>query len=118
VSIEKRDLVGDKIYGTYDLIFVMDILEYVRGFERIEAVVSKLAAATRPGGLLVVSDCDLDEGRQHSWTARKLVMTRNQRLGFFHKHPQMRLIHEETYPESGCDIPGYLQHVISVFERR
>jgi len=118
VRVERRDLVHDNITLSYDLIFVLDVLEYVFGKDQLAAVAEKLANAVRHSGLLVVSDYELCEERRRHRLTRRFVMDRDSRLEFFIKHPDLHLVHEEYYPEVGRPIPNYLGHIIAVFEKR
>ena len=113
VRIEHLDVVQGTISGLYDLVFAMDVLDCIHGRGRINRVVANLADAVRPGGLLIISVCYLPS----DWWARWLVENGDNLISFVQKRWDLRLIHQQQYPDPSHRIPGYLDHVIALFEK-
>jgi SAM-dependent methyltransferase len=117
VRIEQGDICTHPISRIYDVVFALDIFDCVHGVNRSSRLAGKLADATRPGGLLVVSLCDLPPALKHAWWAQWLLQGRDQRLETLHSHSDLRLVHYEPYPDRDRNVPGYLEHVIALFEK-
>lgn len=117
IRIQRLDCIRQDISGEYDLIFAMDVLEMIYGRRRVDAVISKLLNALRPGGMLIFSGCLLPEyARQTRWARRLLLGADNQlscllRCG-------LQLVHREDFPEAGRRIPGYPDHVIALLRKQ
>src|SRR6516225_11354809 len=54
LRVKTMDLDFDPIVGSFDLVFAMDVLEFIHGRDRLARVGRKLAEALRPGGILIV----------------------------------------------------------------
>jgi 2-polyprenyl-3-methyl-5-hydroxy-6-metoxy-1,4-benzoquinol methylase len=117
VGVCQHDFIYDPIEETtYDVVFVMVVLEYVRGARRIVEVANKFVAALRPQGLLVVSDV-LASPERDSWIARQMVAAPHERMMPYFQHPRLRLLHQEYHPSVGEAPPPYLKHLIAAFAK-
>jgi SAM-dependent methyltransferase len=117
VAIERLDLIKDPIPSSYDVIFAMDVLDFIQGRARKRAVVSKLARALRPGGILVVTMTRLASDLRSGWWARRLVEGGDMVVPLLLESFALRQAHFEEFPEPGRTIPGYCDHVLGVFEK-
>ena len=117
VRIAQLNLVKQPIPGTYDLIFAMDVLEFAFGRKELTDTAGKLLNALRKGGLLVLSSCGLMAELQSRWSARWLLGHKGDIAGFLETNFKLRRVYKELYPEAPNAIPGYLQHVIALFEK-
>jgi 2-polyprenyl-3-methyl-5-hydroxy-6-metoxy-1,4-benzoquinol methylase len=117
VQIMQHDITLDEIPGQYGLVFVLDLLEALHGRHRIEKVVHKLAGAVSPNGLLIVSSSRLPEHMRDSWWARGLIEGADNHLALFQARSDLRLVHQELYPEAGQELHDYPQHMIAMFQK-
>lgn len=118
VKVVSLDLQRDALGGIYDVVFAMDVLEFVHGRRRMESTISKLVAAVRPGGLLVVSMCRCAPEVRDAWWQRWLPEGADKVLSLIDSRPELDPIHLESHPADGKPIPGYLDHLIALFRRQ
>jgi SAM-dependent methyltransferase len=108
----------DQIPGKYDLIFAMDILNYVYGRDRMLEVSSKFSSALEDNGLLVVTDCRLAPYIRDAWFRFLLPVGGDNIVRLFAGQRQWSLLACEFHPESGEDFdPEYMAHVIAFFKK-
>jgi 2-polyprenyl-3-methyl-5-hydroxy-6-metoxy-1,4-benzoquinol methylase len=117
VQIIPLDLQRDAL-DTYDVVFAMDVLEFVHGRRRVSDTVAKLAAAVRPGGLLVLSMCRYPADIRDAWWQRWVPEGADAVLPLIEAHPALTQIHRESHPADGQPIPDYLHHLIALFRRK
>jgi len=117
VRIRQLDLIRNPVPGSYDVIFAMDVLDFVQGRTRKRAVGSKLARALAPGGVLVVTMTRLARDLRFGWWARQLLEGGDMVVAFLAESPGLRRAHLEEFPEAGEAIGGSCDHVIAVFEK-
>lgn len=104
--------------GTYDLTFAMDVLEFVHGRARVRETIAKLAAAVRPGGLLVISMCRYPTELRNAWWQRWVPEGADRVIPLIEVHPELERLHCEPHPADGIPIPNYMDHLIAVFRKR
>lgn len=117
VEIIPLDLVRDEL-GVHDVVFAMDVLEFVHGRRSLDRVIDKLVAAVRGGGLLVVSMCRCEPAVREAWWQRWLPEGADDVLPLIQRRPELDRLHLEPHPRDGKSIPGYLDHLIALFRRR
>lgn len=118
VRVEKLNVIRDDIPGHYDVVFVMDLLEYIHGRTRMKEVVAKLANAVRDGGLFVFCGCRLPAAIRGKWLVRRLPEGGDSLVAFLSGGFGLRLAYQEMHPETGRNFPGYPDHVIALFEKK
>jgi 2-polyprenyl-3-methyl-5-hydroxy-6-metoxy-1,4-benzoquinol methylase len=117
VFVQQHDITQDEIREQYDLVFALDLLEAIHGRRRIDKVIDKLAAAVRPGCLLIISSSRLPEHMRKSRWARRLIEGADNHLAFIKARSDLRLIYQELYPEADLETLDYPQHTIAVFQK-
>lgn len=117
VEIVPLDLTRDEL-GVHDVVFAMDVLEFVHGRRSLDRVIEKLVAAVRGGGLLVVSMCRCEPAVRSAWWQRWLPEGADDVLPLFEQRPELDRLHLEPHPTDGVPIPGYLDHLIALFRGR
>jgi SAM-dependent methyltransferase len=118
VHVQKLNLETDPLPGIFDCAFVMDILNYIYGRDKMLRISSKLAAALRPGGTLVITDCRLAPYIRESWFRYLVPIGGDNIADLFASRPEWSLLSREFHPHSGTDRPDYMAHVIALFERK
>jgi SAM-dependent methyltransferase len=104
--------------GTQDLVFAMDVLEFVHGRRRVMGTIDRLAGAVRPGGLLVVSMCRYGPDVRSAWWQRWVPEGADRVMPLIAAHPAFEQLHREPHPADGRSIEGYLDHLIALYRRR
>lgn len=118
VEIGRLDLVRDPIPGHYDLVFAMDVLDLVHGRRRLAAVLDRLLGSVRVGGLLLLTACRVPETVRRAWWSRWLPEGADNIMDFAAGRAGLHQLHREFHPAEAGSIPGYLDHVIALFEKR
>ncbi len=117
VDVRQVNVEQGSLSGRYDAVFAMDVVECIQGRAKLDRVVKKLSDALRPKGLLIVSGCRLPAEMRHIWWARQLALGADQHLALCIGRPELRLISRQQHPSSGEDAPGYISHLIALFEK-
>lgn len=118
VRVQRFDVDREYIPGQYDLVFAMDILNYVYGRDKMLRISSKLAAVTQGGAILVVTDCRLAPYIRDAWFRYFVPVGGDNIADLFATRPEWKLLDREFHPDSGEDVgPHYMAHVIALFER-
>jgi 2-polyprenyl-3-methyl-5-hydroxy-6-metoxy-1,4-benzoquinol methylase len=143
VAIRELDLVHDAIPGRYDIIFAMDVLEFIHGGKELRAAVKKMEDALHPRGLLVVSACRLVPVLRSAWWQRWLPQGGDAIVKQIASAQSFSMEHLEYHPGDGdgglsmpvgytdrTEQPGkapagalttddyYADHVIAVFSKK
>jgi len=98
VQLRQLNLPRDSISGMFDVVFGMDITEFVHGRGNLRRLTSKLAATLRAGGLLVMNPLRLPPNLERAWWARWLVEGGTHYVDFVDGREGLHLIHCESYP--------------------
>jgi SAM-dependent methyltransferase len=117
VTVIPLDLQRDPLAGN-DVVFAMDVLEFVHGRRRLERTIAKLAAAVRPGGMLVVSMCRYPPEIAEAWWQRWVPEGADRVVPMIDAHPALQRVHREEFPPAGGSIAGYHDHLIALFRKR
>lgn len=107
VSVHNRDLLRSSAEGTFDMVFLMCVLEYFYGRDQHRRVLANLCSALEPAGLLVFNSTRLPACDEHSWWARWLVQGAVQQSAFLARRPDLREIGREVQTD----------YVVAVFEK-
>jgi 2-polyprenyl-3-methyl-5-hydroxy-6-metoxy-1,4-benzoquinol methylase len=118
VVIKEFDIVHENIPARYDIIFAMDVLEYVHGRKNFQTVVTKLIDALNPQGLLAYSDCRLLPELQDAWWQRWLPEGGDAVVKRIASYPALRMEHWEFHPNDGLSVKDYYAHVLAVFSKK
>ena len=117
VWVKQNDITRARLSGQFDLVFALDLLEAIHGCQRVVGVADKLIDAVRPGGLLIFSGSRLPEQMRETWWARRLIEGGDNHLACLLGRVDVRLVYQESYPETGCEVPGYPQHLIAIIQK-
>ncbi|HEX9002947.1 MAG TPA: SAM-dependent methyltransferase [Blastocatellia bacterium] len=117
VRVKQNDITRERLSGQFDLVFALDLLEAIHGCQRVVGVADKLIDAVRPGGLLIFSGSRLPEQMRETWWARRLIEGGDNHLACLLGRVDVRLVHRELYPETGCEVPGYPHHLIAIIQK-
>ena len=118
VQVTHLNIEKDEIAGAYDLVFAMDVLNYIYGRDRLTKVSAKIAAALQPNGLLIITDCRLAPELREAWFRRWVPTGVDSIVSLFAEQLGWRLLHRESHPPSGEDAgPHYMAHVTALFEK-
>jgi len=107
-------LVGDAMY---DIIFAMDVLEFVRGRAQLTRVVDKLLSTLTSGGLFVFSACRAIPEIREAWWQGWLPEGGEAHLKYFTQRADLAVQFTELHPKNEIDLPGYPVHVLGVFKK-
>lgn len=107
VRVLQLDVMRDPITAQHDLVFAMGVLEFVHGPDLLQRVTTKLSAALRLGGLLVVNDVRLPLEIEDTWWARGLAEGGTNQASFMDGRGGLRLVDEHIHPA----------YVIALFEK-
>jgi SAM-dependent methyltransferase len=114
VHVRVADVIDGPLAGPYDVVFAMDVLDYVHGRWNVGRAVGRLVRALRPGGLLVVTTFRVPAAQQASYWARWLVGGGENLRRFVERRFPLRVIHRDVHAEPGS---GYPDHVVLVFRK-
>lgn len=117
VVVRKIDLAHEAVPGQYDLVFAMDVLEFIHGRGLLQDVIKRLSAALHPGGLLAVSSCRIMPELRNAWWQRWLPEGADAVMPVIASSPALSLEHMEFHPADGQPVEGYLAHIIAVFKK-
>lgn len=117
VRIVPLDLRRDPL-DVHDVVFAMDVLEFVHGRRRVRDTIGKLADAIRPGGLLVVSMCRYPTDIHDAWWQRWVPEGADRVIPLIAAHPRLERLHCEPHPADGLPVEGYLDHLVALFLRK
>jgi len=117
VRVVPLDLQRDSL-DAFDVVFAMDVLEFVHGGRRVRHTIGKLAGSVRPGGLLVVSMCRYPADIHDAWWQRWVPEGADRIIPMIAADPAFEQLHREPHPAGGQPIPGYLDHLIALFRRK
>ncbi len=118
VVVRELDVVHDDIPGKYDIIFAMDVFEYIHGRKNFQTVMKKLFNALHPQGLLAFSGCRLLPELRDAWWQRWLPEGGDVVMKLIASYPALSLEHWEFHPSDGLSVEGYLAHVVAVFSKK
>ncbi|MGH9523958.1 MAG: SAM-dependent methyltransferase, partial [Terriglobales bacterium] len=120
VEIRNMEIAKEALPGTYDVVFALDVIDVIHGPRQVRSVWEKMIAAIKPGGNLVMSSCQLPRGLRSSWWSRTLMEGAENHVSFLRQHRALRVSHCEPYPDpaDAAARPGYLDHLIAVFEKK
>jgi len=115
LRVKTMDLDFDPIVGSFDLVFAMDVLEFIHGRDRLAQVGRKLAEALRPGGILIVSACRLSQELRRCWWSWSFPEGADNIIEFLSSRFGLVLSHSENH--SAPDDEAYIEHLLAVFGR-
>jgi 2-polyprenyl-3-methyl-5-hydroxy-6-metoxy-1,4-benzoquinol methylase len=119
VRATRLNIETDEITGIYDVVFAMDILNYVYGRDKMLKASAKIAAALNDRGLLIITDCRLAPYIRDAWFRYFVPVGAENIVRLFANRPEWRLLSAEFHPDSGEDVGShYMAHVIALFEKR
>ena len=116
VRVQQLNVIREPVAGKYDMAFLMEVLEAIRGRKQIEEVVGKMAGALRSGGILVFCDYRLPPAIRSDWWSRWILEGGDNLAAFIGSNFGLQLVHQEIYA-GGQGIPEYTGHVIALFEK-
>jgi SAM-dependent methyltransferase len=117
VAVVPLDLQRDALAES-DIVFAMDVLEFVHGRRTLERTIAKLALAVRPGGLLVVSMCRYPQEIAEAWWQRWVPEGADRVVPMIAGHPALQVVQQEAFPPLGGSVAGYHDHLIALFRKR
>lgn len=118
VAFRKVDIARDAMPARYDIVFAMDVLEFVHGRARLRTVMRKLADAVRPQGLLAFCGCRLPPELRRAWWQTWLPEGGDAAVRLMATDPTLSLVHSEVHPGPDVHLEGYyIDHVIAVFKK-
>ncbi len=115
LRVENCDLDFDPIAGCFDVVFAMDVLEFIHGRDRLDRVGRKLAGAVRSGGVLILSACRLPEGLRRCWWSPIFPEGADNIVNYFSLRFGLRLVHKEIH--SVPEAPDYVEHIMAAFKK-
>jgi SAM-dependent methyltransferase len=117
VAFRKLDILRDAMSAQHDIVFVMDILEFVHGRARLRAIIRKLADAVQPQGFLAVTECRLPPELRNAWWLKWLPEGGDAIVRLIATEPALSTVHSEVHPRLNVHLEGYVDHVIAVFKK-
>lgn len=107
LTVAQLDLQSDPLPGSFDVVFAMDVLEFIHGRSRIGATARKLAAAVRPGGYLAISMSRLPEEMRERFWARWLIEGGDNLAAYLDGRNGLQALQRECYP----------RYLIAIYQR-
>jgi len=104
VNFALFDLYQDAIPGTFDLIVIISVIDYIESPFATMNIRGRLVEALAPGGILVLGNSLCNEVMDNSWWSRLLIRGGYSIARYFAKHPQLEKIHE-------CEMENHLDTV-------
>jgi len=98
VAVAPLDLQSEPLPGQFDVVFAMDVLEFIHGRSRVADTARRLAEGIRPGGYLAITMSRLPEEMRGRLWARWLVEGGDNMSAFLDGRHGLRLLHRECYP--------------------
>jgi len=117
MTFRKLDIARDVMPARYDIVFAMDVLEFIHGRRHLQRVVRRLGDAVYPQGLLVISDCRLPPVLRKAWWQSRLPEGGDAIVRLTAADPTLRLLHSEFHPKLGVHFEGYAEHVVAMFRK-
>jgi 2-polyprenyl-3-methyl-5-hydroxy-6-metoxy-1,4-benzoquinol methylase len=117
VRVNRLDILREAIPGEYDLVFVMDVLEYVHGRTPLRRAIENVTQPIRPGGLLVFCDIRSPEPVRCAWWQRWLPEGADRIIVEFAQRPDLRLIRTRFHGNSDPPFSGWIDHLSAIFEK-
>jgi 2-polyprenyl-3-methyl-5-hydroxy-6-metoxy-1,4-benzoquinol methylase len=117
VVFRELDLADDEIPGRYDILFAMDVLDFMHGREMLERVVTKFENALRSDGILAFSSCRLPAYLRGAFWMRWLPEGADAHVEFIASRSGFDLLHAESHPKEGECPEGYIEHVVALFRK-
>jgi SAM-dependent methyltransferase len=111
------DLDFDPLPGIHDVVFAMDVLEFVHGRDRLARVGRRLAAALRPGGTLVISVCRLPEILRRCWWSPIFPEGADNILDFLSNRFGLQPVERKIHSVPDQEAHGYIEHLIAIFKK-
>ncbi len=115
VSFQELDFAREALPGRYDIIFAMDVLEFIHGKRHLQGVVDRLAGALGTRGLMAVSSCRLPLDLRDAWWMGWFPEGADAIVQQIAASPCLRMVHSEVHPSDESRIDRYVDHVIAVF---
>jgi 2-polyprenyl-3-methyl-5-hydroxy-6-metoxy-1,4-benzoquinol methylase len=117
VAFRKLDIARDSMPARYDIVFAMDVLEFVHGRAHLRAVIRRLADAVHPQGFLAYSECLLSPELRKAWWLNWLPEGGDAILRLIATEPSLGMVHSEVHPGPDVHLEGYVDHVIALFRK-
>jgi len=114
VSVRVADIEHDAIEGEYDVVFAMDVLYFFRGRTRLHRVLDRLSTLTRPGGLLVITDCRMSEAYRNAWFQRWWPYFGDAYIDLAGSRDDLEVVARRAHLTAD---PDYPEHVIGILRR-
>lgn len=118
VTVIRWDLCRDQVPGSFDVVFAMDVLDYIHGPVQRRRVMAKLARAVRPGGFLAISVCRLKTRASEGLLGRVLLGGGLNLLDWIDGHHGLALVAREYFGAKEEEYPGYMEHALAVYSKR
>ena len=116
LRVEVCDLYVDALPGIHDVVFAMDVLEFIYGRDQVAAVGRKLASALRPDGTLVISICRLPKELRGAWWS-SLFPAGDALIDFYDGRFGLRLLGKQIHSVPNQDALGYIEHIFAIFTK-
>ena len=117
LQVRQIDVRREGLPGGYDVVFVMDTLEYIHGRRYLRSTIDNLVNALRPHGLLVFSDFRLEEELRRGWWQRWLPEGADQHIALLTARSELRLVSHDFHGNTDPPHPGYIDHLSAIFEK-
>jgi SAM-dependent methyltransferase len=102
VKFEEWNLLCDPLPGTFDLIVVEDVLDYIGRPWILHTVREKLVDGLRPGGYLLVGNVRQNEVLERAWWGRRLIRGGRWINAFMSQHPALSVVATATVECGGA----------------
>ena len=97
-----RSLEKAPLPGTFDLIVIIHVLNYVRNPSFIRAVRAKLVDGLRPGGHLLIANESQDSVSETSWWSKYMIRGGRWINAFIADHPELEVVDTATLDLEDC----------------
>lgn len=101
VQFAHFDLHHDAIPGTFDLIVIISVLDYIENPLHLMQIRSRLVAALAPGGMMLMGNSINDDVSHKAWWGQLLIRGARWMARYFAQHPKLQLVEE-------CEMEAHL----------
>jgi len=117
IDFLKMNILEDCLPGKFDILFAMDVLEFLHGYDQFRKASNSLVSAMNQGSILVMSSCRAKPEIRTAVWQNIFPEGGDAYLDFLAKRKDLSLLHSEFHPLNGADVHGYIAHVIGIFKK-
>jgi 2-polyprenyl-3-methyl-5-hydroxy-6-metoxy-1,4-benzoquinol methylase len=115
VTIRQMDIEREELPGVFDSVFMMDVLHFFSGRERLTNVSTKAIQAVAPGGFLIFTEHRVPDVQRDAWWQKALPYGADAYLQLFAKRPELELVWSRSHEPAD---ERYTPHLLAIYRKR